>query len=320
MSRQVQGLTPDTAEWDYAQRVPLAHVEATQAFRLLLAHVDALDLRAARALVHEAHEPLHRDRLAFEDSLDGPVAAIRYPSGNVALLREPPRRVAEEHTLDGTVDDHPAADHEAYSPAAVDFQDVLKRRRMVRAYEPEPIPRETLERIVATIRRAPSGGFSQGQRFIVVTDADRRRAIADAGDEKYYVDQGFARWISGAPALVVVCTREEDYHERYRQPDKLDEGEEIVWPVLYWFVDAGAAAMLILLAAIDEGLGAGVFGVPASEMEKVRTLLGVPDDVALVEIITIGRPAPDEASDRLSSRGTRPRKPLDELVHWERWR
>jgi nitroreductase len=77
--------------------------------------------------------------------------------------------------------------------------------------------------------------------------------------------------------------------------------------------------MLILLAAIDEGLGAGVFGVPVDAMERVGEILGLPDDVALVEIVTLGKPGPGDPSDRLSSRGTRPRKALDELVRWERW-
>jgi FMN reductase [NAD(P)H] len=202
----------------------------------------------------------------------------------------------------------------------VEFSELLKRRRMVRAYEARPIPRETLERIVGTIRRAPSAGFSQGQRLVVVTEPERRRAVAEAVGEAFYVEQGFAPWISGAGALVVVCTREEDYHDRYRQPDKLQDGEEIVWPVPYWHADAGAAAMLVLLAAIDEGLAAGVFGVPADRMDRVRKLLELPADVAIVEVITLGYPAEDDASDRLSSRGTRPRKALDELVRWESWR
>ena len=200
----------------------------------------------------------------------------------------------------------------------MEFREILKRRRMVRAYEPEPIPRETLERIVATVRRAPSAGFSQGQRLLVVTDPDRRKAIADAVGEEFYVEQGFGAWISGAAALVVVCTREDDYHDRYRQPDKVnEEGDEIEWPVPYWQVDAGAAAMLVLLAAIDEGLGAGVFGIPAPYMQRVRDVLNRPDDLAVVEVITLGRPAEGDPSDQLSSRGTRPRRPLDELVRWE---
>ena len=201
----------------------------------------------------------------------------------------------------------------------MEFKELLKRRRMVRAYEPEPVPRETLERIVATIRRAPSAGFSQGQRLVVVTEPERRWAIAEAAGESYYVEQGFAPWISGAAALVVVCTREDDYHERYRQPDKLQEGKEIAWPVPYWYADAGAAAMLVLLAAIEESLAAGVFGIPADRMDRVRELLELPRDVAIVEVITLGFPAEDAASDRLSSRGTRPRRALDEIVRWESW-
>jgi nitroreductase len=201
----------------------------------------------------------------------------------------------------------------------VEFGDVLKRRRMVRAYDPKPVPRATLERIVATIRRAPSAGFSQGQRFVVVTNPETRKAIAEATGEDFYVDQGFEPWISGAAALVVVCTREEDYHDRYRQPDKLVEGEEIEWPVPYWYVDAGKAAMLVLLAAIDEGLAAGVFGIDGEGQQRVRALLGLPEDIGLVEVITLGYPGDDTASDRLSSRGTRSRKALDELVRWELW-
>jgi FMN reductase [NAD(P)H] len=201
----------------------------------------------------------------------------------------------------------------------VEFKEILKRRRMMRAYEPKPIPRETLERIVTTIRRAPSGGFSQGQRLVVVTDPEKRRAIADAAGERSYVKQGFTAWISGAAALIAVCTREEDYHERYRERDKLVDGEEITWPVPYWYVDAGKAAMLVLLAATDEGLGAGVFGLPADGMETVRRLLGLPHDVAVVEVVTLGYPGRNDASDRLSSRATRARKPLDEIVRWESW-
>ena len=191
---------------------------------------------------------------------------------------------------------------------------------MVRNYEPEPIPRETIERIVGTIRRAPSGGFSQGQRLVVVTDEETRKRIAElAGESEHYVPAGLDPWISRAPVHVLVCVREEDYHERYRRPDKVDAGgAEIEWPVPYWWFDAGALYMLVLLAAIDEGLAAGVVGAPRERLHQIEVLLGIPDDVAIGAIVTIGRAAPDR-SDELSSRGTYPRKPLDELVRWERW-
>ncbi len=201
----------------------------------------------------------------------------------------------------------------------MEFRELLKRRRMVRAYEPEPIPRETLERIVATVRRAPSAGFSQGQRLIVVTERDLRRAIADLLGEEEAVRAGRERWISAAPALVVVAVREQDYHDRYTEPDKLQEGAETAWPIPYWHFDAGAAAMLILLAVIDEGYAAGVFGVPVELMGKFKELLAVPDDIAVACGITIGRAADDPNWSRLSSRFSQRRRPPGELVRWERW-
>jgi len=190
---------------------------------------------------------------------------------------------------------------------------------MVRHYEPEPVPRETLERIVETVRRAPSGGYSQGQRLVVVTEQAARERIAELVGEPARLAEGFEPWLSAAPAHVVVCAREEDYHERYRRPDKLKDGEEIAWPAPFWFVDAGAALMLLLLAAADEGLGAGVYGVPVDAMAAFKDLLAIPDDVAVVAGVTIGRAAPDPRWSEVTSRRTRPRRPFSESIRWERW-
>ncbi len=186
---------------------------------------------------------------------------------------------------------------------------------MVRAYGAETVPRETVERICRTIRRAPSGGFSQGARLLVVTDEATRKRLAELADEGDYVDA----WISRAPVHVVVLTREEDYHERYRQPDKLRGGREIAWPAPYWYVDAGAAFMLLLLAAIDEGLVAGTYGVLGEQVHPLKDLLGIPDDVHFVCVVTLGHPVGNDPVSEGSSRRTRRRRPLDELVRWERW-
>jgi FMN reductase [NAD(P)H] len=199
----------------------------------------------------------------------------------------------------------------------VEFRDLLKQRRMIRHYESEPVPRETLERIVATVRRAPSGGFSQGQRLLVVDDPallERIEAIAGAD-----VPEGVEPWLGSAPAQVFVMTREADYHERYQKDDKLQDGTEIKWPVPFWHVDAGAALMLLLLAAIDEGLGAAVYGVFPSEAEQLRVLLRIPADFAIVAGVTLGRPLPDPEWSKLSSRSTQRRRNLDELVSWNTW-
>jgi FMN reductase [NAD(P)H] len=202
--------------------------------------------------------------------------------------------------------------------APVEFRELLPRRRMVRSYVAEPLERAVVERIVETVRRAPSAGYSQGQRLVVLTEPDRIAALADVlGEEE---GGEFEPWVRSAPAVIVVCTREDDYHERYRQQDKLDEeGREIRWPVPYWVFDAGAAAMLVLLAALDEGLGAGLFGCSAEDWRRVKELLAIPDDVTPVAVVTVGKPAPDPRWSAVTSRRTRPRKPLDELVHRERW-
>jgi FMN reductase [NAD(P)H] len=203
----------------------------------------------------------------------------------------------------------------------MDLREILRRRRMVRAYEPGPIPRETIERIVGTIRRAPSAGFSQGQRLVVVTDAGTRKRIANILEESSPAPRSGAtleQWLN-APVLIVVGVREDDYHERYRKQDKLTDGAEIEWPIPYWHFDAGAAAMLILLAAIDEGYAAGLFGVFAGATPAFKEQLRIPDEIAVACCITIGRPADDSEWSAISSRSTQTRKSVDDLVHWERW-
>lgn len=195
----------------------------------------------------------------------------------------------------------------------MEFQQVVARRRMVRNYRDEPVDRTVVRRILDTARRAPSAGFTQGQRFVVVTEAHTRQAIADLADESAYVERGFDPWLSRAPVHVVVCADEDAYHERYAQPDKRRDGEGITRPVPYWHVDAGASLMLLLLAAVDEGLAAGFFG--AHRLVGLQELLGIPSNVDPVGVVTIGHPAPDRRSGSLD-RGWHD---LDEVVHHERW-
>ena len=196
----------------------------------------------------------------------------------------------------------------------MDFADLLRRRKAVRNYLTDPVPRDALERIVTRGRKIPSAGHSQGLRLVVVTDEVMRSAVAELAEEPVYVAMGLEPWISRAPAHIVVCVREDDYHERYREPDKLtDEGAEMEWPVPYWYVDAGKAVMLLWLAALDEGLAAGVFGI--HRWDELRHLLGIPADVAPLAILTVGKPGPETVQGS-ARRGW---KPLEDVVHWERW-
>lgn len=199
----------------------------------------------------------------------------------------------------------------------MELRELLARRRMVRHYAGEPVDRETLERIVATVRRAPSAGYSQGQRLLVVNEPallEQLAAVAES-DARENVEP----WFETAAAHILVLTREDDYHDRYRKEDKLQDGDEIEWPVPFWFVDAGAALMLILLAAIDEGLAAAVYGVVGDDEPRLRELLRIPPDLVIVAGVTVGKSAPDPEWSKLASRATQPRRPLDALVRWQTW-
>ncbi|MDH3261212.1 MAG: nitroreductase family protein [Acidimicrobiia bacterium] len=196
----------------------------------------------------------------------------------------------------------------------MEFQDVIRKRRMVRNYTDDPVDSTTIDRLIEATRRAPSAGFSQGQYLVVVTSAEGRQGIAYLSGEAEYVAAGFAPWISKAPVHFVICTSEADYHRRYREPDKVDRhGREITWPVPYWWVDAGASMMLLLLAAVDEGLAAGLLGVHS--IPGLQALLGIPGDVTPIGVVTVGHAAPDRKSGSLQ-RGW---KPQGDVVHRERW-
>jgi nitroreductase len=197
---------------------------------------------------------------------------------------------------------------------SVEFAELVRRRRMVRHFGPESVDPAAVQRILDVARRAPSAGYTQGQSFVVVTEPATKAEIAGLCGEEEYVSAGFHPFVSGAPVLIVPCTSEAAYHRRYQEADKIQEdGSEIEWPVPYWFVDVGCSAMLVLLAAVDEGLAAGFAG--AHDLQALRQLLGIPDDVTPIGVIPIGHPAPDKPSPSLK----RGRMPLETVVHRERW-
>ena len=196
------------------------------------------------------------------------------------------------------------------------FYDLLKKRRAVRSYTGEPVPREALERIARAARRGPNAGYSQGLRLLVVDDRTTIEALAALQE-----DERSQAWFRNAAAHILVLTREQDYHDRYNQADKLavTGGVEVLWPVPFWHVDAGAALMLVLLAALEEGLGAGVYGVPVEEDAGWRELLRIPPELTIVVGVTVGRPAEDPDWERATSVFSQRRRARDEVVRWNRW-
>ena len=198
----------------------------------------------------------------------------------------------------------------------MEFRDVVSRRRMHRAFLPEPLPEEQVDRILETIRHSPSAGFSQGCSIVAVTDPATRAEIARRFESEHYTYAG-RNFVEDAPVLVVISVTETAYHARYNEADKLAAtgGVEIHWPVPYWFVDAGALMMLVLMAAIDEGLASAFIGHP-DQKEILGSILGLPGDVVPIGLALIGKPG---EAPQIGSRLKARRRPLAALVHRERW-
>ncbi|MEN3338630.1 MAG: hypothetical protein V7647_2306 [Acidobacteriota bacterium] len=186
----------------------------------------------------------------------------------------------------------------------------VRARRMVRSYDPDrPISREALDELLRLAIRAPSAGHTQGWRFLVLDDITSRSAFwsATSGDE---TDPWLAR-MRQAPALIVIFSNKDAYLERYAEPDKgWSDRDEQRWPVPYWHIDAGMAALLLLLGAVDAGLGACFFGVPGERWAALRAAFEVPAELTPVGVVSLGYPAPDLRSPSLR----RGRRPLDDVV------
>lgn len=203
----------------------------------------------------------------------------------------------------------------------MEFADVLRRRRMIRTFTAEPLAEGTADRLLKAASRAPSAGFSQGFSFLVLEGEEQcapfwRLIFAQAEHE---ADERMHRLVEGmsrAPLVIVPMASKEVYLDRYAQGDKgwtdRDEGR---WPVPYWYIDAGFAALLILLAVVDEGVGAVFFGPP--EFADFRAEFGVPPEWTPIGAIAVGHFDPDSNPVRPELRSRR--KPLTDLVHRGRW-
>jgi nitroreductase len=191
----------------------------------------------------------------------------------------------------------------------MDFQEVVQRRRMVRTFSGEPVPKDSLDRILGNAVRGPSAGFSQGQAFLLLTEpADRERFWEIAGAA---VDPS----AQSAPAVIVPMSCKRVYLDRYAQPDKgWTDRDETRWPVPFWHIDTGMAALLILQTVVDEGLGAIYFGIVPEAVQPFRDAFGVPDDQEPIGAIAIGFDAETTKRDLRSKR-----RSVDDVLHYGRW-
>lgn len=222
----------------------------------------------------------------------------------------------------------------------MELREAVLRRRMVRRFDADKdVPEATVLRLLELAVRAPSAGFSQGFDFVVLRGGERDAfwAASSADD----APDAWLRGVSEAPVLIVCCSDKDTYLRRYARDDKQpgrrtakkitgveaeprneasprleqDRSEEH-WPVPYWDVDTGMAAMLMLLGAVDEGLGALFFGVPVERLDAVRGAFGIPADRGIVGVVAVGHPAESKPSG--STRAVR-RRDFGEVAHFSRW-
>ncbi|MDQ1373448.1 MAG: hypothetical protein QOJ09_786 [Actinomycetota bacterium] len=198
----------------------------------------------------------------------------------------------------------------------MEFQTVVRRRRMVRRFVDRPVEAEVLDRILDNATRAPSAGFSQGWAFVVLEADDRRLFWENVRPDTPFDPS--AGSLHAAGAVILPLAHKQAYLDRYSLPDKegFGLGDEDRWPVPYWLVDVAFASQSILLTAVDAGLGALFFGIFTGE-DALLASLGVPDGYRPIGAIALGHPLPGERS-RPSLRSGR--RPSDQVIHRGRWR
>lgn len=209
----------------------------------------------------------------------------------------------------------------------MEFAEVIRRRRMVRHFSDRPLAPEVIERVLASALRAPSAGFSQGWAFLALTEKEDRARFWP------FVPTRVAQTptMQDAPLVVVPLAHKSTYLERYAEPDKgWEDRAEARWPVPYWYIDTGMAALMMLLTAVDEGLGACFFGIipqPDEEFrpeidvpahtEAFRAEFGIPAAYMPIGGITVGYRAADLPDE--SPRVAELRRSLPDVVHRGQW-
>jgi nitroreductase len=202
----------------------------------------------------------------------------------------------------------------------MELRSAIRARRMVRSFSGAAVAREVLDALLDLAVRAPSAGNTAGREFLVLEGPDTRR-YWDATTTTGWRSSS-RRWpgLSLVPVVVVVVVNPGVYMERYAMPDKASSGlgpeaGEAAWPVPYWYVDAGASVMALLLAATDAGLGACFLGNFRGEAPLLDAL-GIDGEWRFAGAVLIGEPGGDDPPSESLSLG---RPATSRLVHYGKW-
>lgn len=214
----------------------------------------------------------------------------------------------------------------------MELDEVVASRRMTRRFSDRAIAGPTLRAVIEAGLHAPSAGFAQGVDFLVLEEVSARQRFWELASDRAWRERvgGSATALLPAPAIILPLADPQAYVNRYASPDKgassLSGTPPESWPVPYWIVDASFAAMLVLLAATNTGLGALFFRLHR-DAPALLAGFGVPSGCVTIGAIALGWPVDDasgEAGDGTSGSSSRPskrpRRPFEEAVHLDGWR
>lgn len=172
------------------------------------------------------------------------------------------------------------------------LEEAIRSRRSVRRFTEEPVPRETILKLLELACWVPHA--AECWRFVIVQEQERKEQLAEAARQK---------WIAAAPVIIVVGA------DLGMRPDLAWRWDAAHWWELFPIQDTAAAIQTLMLVAAQEGLGTCWIG-SFNEGETAR-VVEFPFPVRPVAMVVLGRPA-DEPSERT-------RRPVDEVVFWERF-
>jgi nitroreductase len=167
--------------------------------------------------------------------------------------------------------------------------EAIKGRRSVRLFANQPVSEEKVKTLIDAARRAPSAGNIQPWEFVIVKKVETKHKLVVAALNQTFIEQ--------APVVIVVCAKIDASRNGYGSRGA----------TLYCVQDTAAATQNILLTAYSIGLGTCWVG--AFDEEEVKEALGIPDGIRPVAIIPVGYGTVNPRE--------RPRRPLDEIVHYE---
>ncbi len=181
--------------------------------------------------------------------------------------------------------------------------DAIKSRRSVRKFSDRAVEPEKLQAVLEAAQQAPSWANMQCWRFVVVTDPAVRARISDLSYvETYFATRGYSsnpaqKALAEAPVVIVACA------------DPTESGS--LRGQQYYLADMGIATQNLMLAAHEVGLGSVFVGV--FNEEELGELLEIPPDIRIVGLFPLGYP-------RGELKGGPPRKSLEQIVHYEKWK